>query len=142
MCCRGMKGLVLGITLLAAGWTASLLSAEDKKTDRLFELRIYTAHDGKFEDLHKRFREHTNKLFVKHGMDLVGYWVPTDGPESKNTLIYLLAYPDKAARETSWKAFLDDPDWKAAYKESHKNGPLVAKVEAKFLAPTDYSPIK
>jgi hypothetical protein len=115
--------------------------AEDKP-DRLFEMRTYTANDGKFADLHKRFREHTNKLFVKHGMELVGYWVPADGPESENTLVYILAYPDKDAREKSWKEFMADPEWQAVYKKSHENGPLVKKVESKFLKPTDYSPIK
>lgn len=142
MCCRGMKVCLSGLALLAMGFGAGLLSAEDKKGDRLFEMRVYTSPEGKFEELHQRFREHTNKLFVKHGMDLIGYWVPTEGAESKNTLIYILAYPDKASRDASWKAFLDDPDWKAAYKESQKNGTLVSKVESKFLAPTDYSPIR
>lgn len=127
-----------GYLLFAASTT---VRAEDKP-DRLFEMRTYVANDGKFEDLHKRFREHTNKLFVKHGMDLVGYWVPADGPEAENTLVYILAYPDLEAREKSWKAFMADPDWQAVYKKSHENGPLVKKVESKYLKPTDYSPIK
>lgn len=127
-----------GYLLFAANTT---VRAEDKP-DRLFEMRTYVANDGKFEDLHKRFREHTNKLFVKHGMDLIGYWVPTDGPESENTLVYILAYPDLESREKSWKAFMADPDWQAVYKKSHENGPLVKKVESKYLKPTDYSPIK
>ncbi len=127
-----------GYLLFAASTTAR---AEDKP-DRLFEMRTYVANDGKFEDLHKRFREHTNKLFVKHGMDLVGYWVPADGPDSENTLVYILAYPDMESREKSWKAFMADPEWQAVYKKSHENGPLVKKVETKYLKPTDYSPIK
>ncbi len=105
-------------------------------------MRTYTAHDGKFEALHKRFREHTVKLFEKHGMTNIGYWIPSEGPEKENTLVYLLAYPSREAREASWKAFLADPEWQAVYKESHKDGPLVAKVDFKFLAPTDYSAIK
>ena len=105
-------------------------------------MRTYVANDGKMADLHKRFREHTNKLFVKHGMELVGYWTPVDGPDAANTLVYILAYPNKEAREKSWKAFMADPDWQAAYKASHAAGPLVKKTESKFLKPTDYSPIK
>ncbi len=92
--------------------------------------------------MHKRFREHTVKLFEKHGMTNIGYWVPTDEPGKENTLVYLLAYPSREAREASWKAFMADPEWQAVYKESHKDGPLVAKVDFKFLAPTDYSAIK
>lgn len=134
----------LCVTLLAsvAGWGSTRLGADEPVSERVFEMRTYTAHDGKFEDLHRRFREHTTALFEKHGMTNVGYWVPTDGPEAGNTLVYLLAYPNREAREASWKAFLADPDWIKAYTESHKNGPLVAKVVSQFLRPTDYSPIK
>ena len=116
--------------------------ADPPQPDRLFEMRTYTANEGKMADLHKRFRDHTNRLFVKHGMTLVGYWTPVDGPEAANTLVYILAYPDRAARERSWKAFQDDPEWKEAFKASHANGPLVKKAESNFLSPTDYSPLK
>ena len=40
---------------------------------RVFEMRTYYCHPGRLEALNKRFREHTNRLFVKHGMELVGY---------------------------------------------------------------------
>jgi hypothetical protein len=109
---------------------------------RVFEMRTYIAHPDRLEALHKRFREHTNRLFEKHGMELIGYWTPTDGDASKNTLVYILAYPSREARDASWKAFLDDPDWKKAYAASHEDGPIVAKVESVFLAPTDYSAIR
>lgn len=115
-------------------------AAEEKQ--RFFELRIYTTHEGKLDDLHKRFREHTNRIFKKHGMQLVGYWTPTDEPESQNTLVYILAYESRDARDKAWKAFRDDPEWQKTYKESRKDGPIVKKVENKFLTPTDYSPIK
>jgi hypothetical protein len=109
---------------------------------RFFELRIYTAHDGKLEALHQRFRDHTNRLFQKHGMQLVGYWTPAEGPEAENTLIYVLAYESRAARDKAWEAFKNDPDWIKAYEQSHKDGPLVKKVESKFMNSTDYSPIR
>jgi hypothetical protein len=126
----------------ALGWAQSATAADEPSSGRLFEMRTYVANDGKMADLHKRFREHTNKLFVKHGMELVGYWTPVDGPDAANTLVYILAYPNKEAREKSWKGFMADPDWQAAYKASHAAGPLVKKVESTFLNPTDYSPIK
>jgi hypothetical protein len=116
--------------------------------NRFFEMRTYIANEGKLEDLHKRFRDHTNRLFQKHGMTLVGYWTPVadakgeTSDEAKRTLVYILAYPSREAREKSWKDFMSDPEWQAAYKESHKNGVLVGKVISQFLAPTDYSPIK
>lgn len=119
---------------------SSSRAADDAKP-RVFEMRTYYAHDGKFEALHKRFREHTCQLFEKHGMTNIGYWIPTEEGKD-NTLVYILAYPSREAREASWKAFLADPDWQAVYKESHQDGPLVAKVDSKFLTATDYSKIK
>jgi hypothetical protein len=121
------------------------LSGDEKggaSKERLFEMRTYTTAPGKLDGLHARFRDHTNKLFQKHGMTLIGYWTPAEGEGAKNTLVYILAYPDKEAREKAWKAFQDDPEWKKARADSEVNGALVAKVESVFLKPTDYSPIR
>jgi hypothetical protein len=114
---------------------ASVARARD---DRLFEMRTYYAPPGKLDALHARFRDHTTRLFEKYGMTNVGYWVPVDN--SDNKLIYILAYPNREAREKSWKAFTADPDWQRARKESEVNGSLVSKVEQSFLSATDYSP--
>ena len=105
-------------------------------------MRTYYAHPGKMNALHARFRDHTNKLFVKHGMTLIGYWSPIDSKQAEQKLIYILAYPSKEAADKSWDAFRKDPDWNAARKASEKDGPLVAKVESVYMNPTDYSPIK
>ena len=102
-----------------------------------FELRTYYTNDGMLENLHSRFRDHTMKLFEKHGMTNIGYWVPQDQPE---TLIYLLGYDNETAREKAWKGFLNDPDWKSAYKASTKNGKLVKKIESVYLKGTAYNP--
>jgi hypothetical protein len=112
--------------------------AADNDT-RLYELRIYTAAPGKLDDLNARFRDHTTKLFTKHGITNVGYWVPVD--KADNRLIYLLAFPDKEAQQKSWKAFGADPEWRKVVKESEANGRLLAKPpESIFLKATDYSP--
>ncbi len=117
-----------------------LATAFAAETDtRCFELRVYYAAPGKLDDLHARFRNHTMKIFEKHGMANIGYWVPVENPENK--LIYLLAFPNREAREKAWKAFGGDPDWKAAQKASEVNGPLVTKVVSTLLAATDYSPV-
>ena len=111
-----------------------------------FEMRTYHAAEGKLEALQARFRDHTNALFLKHGITVIGYWVPTADPkkpnEKVNTLVYILAYPDRAAREEMWKAFQDDDDWKKAKAESEKGGKLVDKVDQLFMTATDFSPIK
>jgi len=105
---------------------------------RVYEMRTYYAAPGKLDALHQRFREHTLKLFEKHGITNVGYWVPLDNKDNK--LLFVLSYPSREARETSWKAFLADPAWQKAVQESEAAGKLVRKVETVFLQPTDYSP--
>lgn len=149
-----MKSVKLLILLLALAAFAPLTVTADhheegeKKSSidphsRIFEMRTYYANPGKIEDLHARFRNHTNAIFVKHGMTLIGYWVPEKKNEDDpDTLVYILAYPSKEARDASWKAFGSDPDWRAAYKSSTENGRLVSKVESVFLKATDYSPIR
>jgi hypothetical protein len=124
---------------------AATVSAEEKPAgkERFFEMRIYTAAEGKLEALHARFRDHTNALFTKHGIEMVGYWTPVnekDGAGKK--LIYILAYPSQEAREAAWKAFAADPEWVKAKAASEANGKLVDKVESIYMKPTDYSPLK
>jgi hypothetical protein len=141
-----MKGqLFLAVGAVLAG-VAGVLTHEaqgGKKVDnRVFELRTYYAPPGKMEALHARFREHTNKLFVKHGMTIIGFWSPIDSKQAEQKLIYVLAFPSEEAADKSWADFRNDPDWKAAKAKSEQNGSLVAKVESVFMNPTDYSPLK
>src|SRR5947207_1555015 len=98
------------IVVVGAFWIGRLSAADETPKMRYFEMRTYTAAEGKLDALNARFRDHTTKLFEKHGITNVGYWVPADGDRSKDTLIYILAYPDKESRAKSWKAFVDDPD--------------------------------
>lgn len=109
---------------------------------KVFELRTYTAPEGKLGDLVARFRDDTLRIFEKHGMDNVGYWVPTDAPASANTLIYILAHDSRDAATKSWAGFRDDPEWKAVAERTQANGPIVSKVESVFLEATDFSPLK
>ena len=114
-------------------------SAAAEKDTRVYEMRVYYAAPNKLDALNARFRDHTAKLFEKHGITNVAYFTPIDNKDSK--LVYFLSYPSKDAREKSWKEFIADPDWKKAYAESEKDGKLVAKVETRFLSATDYSPL-
>ena len=109
---------------------------------RFFEMRTYYAAPGKMAALHARFRDHTCNLFAKHGMTIVGFWSPIDPAEAEKALVYLLAYPSQEARDKSWEAFRNDPDWQKARDESEKDGKLVEKIESVFLTPTDYSPTR
>jgi NIPSNAP len=133
--------VMVGVGFCGLGLCAADARKEEKKVDdRVFELRTYYAAEGKMDALHARFRDHTCKLFQKHGMTIIGFWNATDQPDKK--LIYILAFPSKEAAGKSWQAFRDDPDWKAAREASEKDGKLVEKVESVYMKPTDYSPVK
>jgi hypothetical protein len=110
--------------------------------DHVFELRTYTAPPGKLDALKARFRDHTIRLFKKHGMEAIGYWTPQDKPNSENTLIYVLVHPSREAATKNWAEFQADPEWVKVKAESEAGGKIVAKAESVFLTPTDYSPIK
>jgi hypothetical protein len=110
--------------------------------NRVYELRTYTAADGKLEALKARFRDHTIAIFKKHGIESIGYWVPQDGDRSKNTLIYLLAHPSREAATKDWAEFQADPEWKKVAAESEANGKLVLKIESVFMDPTEFSKLK
>jgi hypothetical protein len=129
-----------GITLLpSAAGAASLLKAGPASTT-VYELRVYHTYEGKLNDLLKRFREHTTKLFERHGIKNVAYWTPLDEPTKSSTLIYILAHPSREAAAANWKAFQDDPEWKSVRDKSEENGKIVEKVDSTFMALTDFSP--
>ncbi len=115
------------------------LLASVANADAVFELRTYTAHDGKLEALQARFRNHTMALFEKHGMVNVGYWLPAD---TDNTLIYLLRHNSDQAAKASWQGFINDPEWQQVYQDSRANGPLIINIDNVFVRATDYSQMK
>lgn len=113
-----------------------------KSPERTFELRTYTAARGKLPNLLTRFRDHTMKLFSKHGMTHVAYWITTENGNSQPKLVYMLAHPSEAEGKQHFEDFRKDPDWLKAKEESEKNGPITEKVESVYMKPTDYSPIR
>ena len=136
-----MTGIfVAGFSLGTVFETRSVANAQNAGT--VFELRTYTAPDGKLGELNTRFRDHTRRIFDKHGMKSIGYWVPQDAPQSQNTLIYILQHPNREAAMKAWAAFAADPEWQKVSTESQVNGRIVAKVERVFMDATDYSAIK
>jgi hypothetical protein len=116
--------------------------AHAQATGKVYELRTYTAPDGKLDELHARFRNHTMRIFQRHGMENVVYFRPQDAPASQNTLIYVLAHKSREAAKESWAAFQKDPEWRKVAQDSQVNGKIVASVQSIFLDPTDYSPMK
>jgi hypothetical protein len=137
--------VAIGIAFVLGFFARGILPGEPvayAQSGRVFELRTYTAPDGKLDELHKRFRDHTLRIFKNHGMTNVAYFKPQDAPLSQNTLIYLISHQSRDAAKANWAAFQADPEWQKVASESQKNGKIVAKVESVFLDPTDYSPLK
>src|SRR5882724_13659774 len=140
------RTLIQSLSAVALLRAPNLLPASERafgtaaESEMVYELRVYHCYEGKLPDLLKRFREHTTKLFEKHGMKNVAYWTPLDEPAKSTTLIYVLAHPSREAAAVNWKAFQDDPDWKAVRDKSEENGKIVEKVDSTFMALTDFSP--
>ncbi len=137
--------VVVGAVLvgLIVGWTSASLRADaDKPAALVYELRTYTTEEGRLPALHARFKDHTIKLFEKHGMKNVLYFTPvdSDGKSVDNKLVYLLAHKSQASAKASFDAFRQDPEWIAARDASEKDGKIVAKLESQFFNLTEYSP--
>ena len=125
-----VSGFVLG----------NVVRAQPEK--KVFELRTYTAPEGKLGELDKRFRDHTMRIFKKHGMESVAYWHPQDAPDSQNTLIYVISHASREQAKKNWAEFGADPEWQKVSTESQVNGRIVSKVVSVFMDTTDYSPLK
>lgn len=149
------KRIVLGVAMVALFGTGFVLGrmspvpvaeasplAELQAAGRVFELRTYTAPEGKLANLHTRFRDHTLRIFERHGMTNVGYWTPQDTTLRQNTLVYLLAHPSRAAADQAWRDFAADPEWVRVAEESQRDGRIVSQVVRMYLDPTDFSPLK
>ena len=136
----GITGLAIGA--LAMNFNGSIAAESKSDAGGVYELRTYTAAEGKLAALEARFKNHTVKLFEKHGMKNVMYWIPTDAEKSKNTLIYVLWHKSEEAAKQSWDAFRKDPDWVAAKTESEKDGSLTAPkgVVSVYMKATEWSP--
>ena len=128
--------------LSRAAWAGKGLenAGTEQSATGVYELRIYHAYEGKLDDLLRRFRDHTMKLFEKHGIKNVAYWTPTDEPLKGKTLVYILGHPSREAATANWQAFRDDPEWQAVRDKSEANGKLVEKIDSTFLVLTDFSP--
>jgi hypothetical protein len=106
---------------------------------KVYELRIYHVVPGKLDSLVARFRDYTDKLFAKHGINSIAYWTALDEPVKSSTFFYILEHPSREAAAANWKAFQGDPEWKTVKAKSEENGKLVEKIDSTFLTLTDFS---
>ena len=137
--------VVFAVAVVVAGFTAGTLWQGDtvvqaQSNDKVFELRTYTTNEGKLPNLLARFRDHTRRIFEKHGMENVGYWVPQDSP---NTLIYIIAHDSRDAATKNWENFIADPEWQEVSRASQVDGRILASAPvAVFMEATDFSGLK
>lgn len=135
---------IMGISLLSliAGLGTGIFLTTSAQSEKVFELRIYKATPGNLDNLHARFRNHTTRIFRKHGMEVVGYWSPTSEEERGDTLVYMLEHADQDTATASWQAFIEDPEWAEVAAASNANGQILGGIEAKYMVATDYSPMQ
>lgn len=132
---------------LVVGLTMNLVvphqnQAQAQSSGKVFELRIYTATPGNLGNLQARFRDHTLRIFEKHGMTNVGYWSPTEPDQAENTLIYILAHESREAADASWRAFGQDPEWQSVAEASNAEGQILGGIERTWMTALDFSPMK
>lgn len=139
--CASLTSFIAGYAI-----TGGLLRADEVRADnnRVFELMIYHAAPGKGAALESIFRD-VSKLQAKHGLEVVGYWVPNDNPAWKDTFIYLVAQPSREEAEKNWHALHADPEFPPYRKAAE---PLIKtmndafQVDEVYMRPTDYSAMK
>ena len=124
--------ILLGVSLAA-------MPAVQAQSRHVYELRTYTSVEGRLNDVVNRFRDHTVRIFARHGMVSIGYFIPQDQP---NTLIYVLQHPSREAATKNWDAFRNDPEWKTARAASEANGPILVKTQSVYMDPTAFSALK
>ena len=124
----------------AGAMLAAVGAGAETTAETVFELRVYTAAEGKLEELLARFRDHTMAIFARHGMVSVAYWTPLDEPLKGRLLYYVLKHPSREATTANWAAFRADPEWVKVRTESEAKGKIVDKTESTFMKLTDFSP--
>ncbi len=137
-----LKNSFIPLLTLAVGFGVGLFAQYSAQGQKVYELRTYTATPGNLDNLHARFRNHTTRIFSKHGMEVVGYWTPTDPEKADDTLIYILEHASRDAASASWQAFIADPEWQEVAEASNANGQILGGIENDYMVATDYSPLQ
>ena len=135
-----LKKIMAAAVLLLSGYAVG--RASQPAPSHVYEMRTYTATEGKLDAVNARFRDHTRRIFERHNMKSVGYWTPLEGPTAGTTLIYILEHPSRDAAKKAWADFQADPEWQKVSAESQVNGRIVSGVVSVFMDATDYSAIR
>jgi hypothetical protein len=138
---------VVTAALLVMTFTAGLFIgqatvARAAGNNGVLEIRTYTTNDGRLPALVERMGHGEGKVFERLGMKPVGFFVAAEAPKSQNTFVYILSHESVEKAKENWAKFRDDPEWKEIRQRSESAGAIVAKAEAIFVKPTDFSPLK
>jgi len=106
----------------------------------IYELRKYKVAEGRMNELHDRFKNHTLRLFKKHGIKPIAFWTSASD-EDTNYLTYLLQFDDFESQKKAWKMFMEDEERIQIWNKSNENGKLVIEIVSNTLKSTDYSPL-
>ena len=149
-CWKLQRWMVCAIAMVsfAAGslLTSCLTRLREVRADgnHVFELMIYHAVPGKGPALESLFRE-ASKIMAKHGVNVVGFWVPNEDPAWNDTFVYLVVHPSRDEANKNWQALHTDAEFRP-YIESAK--PLIQNPENKYrvdevyMRPTDFSSMR
>ena len=110
------KKLFVGALLVVSGYAVG--RASQPAPAHVYEMRTYTATEGKLDAVNARFRDHTQRIFARHNMKSVGYWTPLEGPTAGTTLVYIIEHASREEARKNWEAFSGDPEWQNANAES------------------------
>ncbi len=119
------------------------LDLTTSKTPRGFDLRIYSVLPGKLDAFRDRWRDHAVRIYERHGLHSIGWWVAekTDA-QGNDRFIVLLAGGSFDTIQKSISEFHKDVEWQGIEKETEKDGKLRSGVEAFKMKAADFSPIK
>ena len=129
----------VAIAIFVAGFSAGIFWQPQEvqaQGNKVFEMRTYTTAEGKLPNLNARFRDHTMRIFDRHNMENIGYWVPQETPD---TLVYIIAHDSREAAQENWGGFREDAEWPGVAQAS---GVGRVQVESVFMEATDYSPMQ
>jgi heme-degrading monooxygenase HmoA len=105
----------------------------------IHQLRIYEICEDTKAAFHRRFEDHAARIMRTYGFKIVSMW---EARSAKRTeFVYLLEWPDVAAKTKAWDAFMADEEWKEIKRVTGAtHGRLLGEIEDRILAPTAYSP--
>lgn len=167
------RSIVRGLLLVALCAAAFVLGrewqsappVEARSAEQVFEIRMYTVEDGKVDLLSRVFRDNVTKMFARHGMTNVAYFLPRDDPQcgtfrptatirspafdygacewSRDTLIYILGHASREAAEENWASFVQDTEGMRSFREDYaRAGVKVLKIESVYMDATEYSALR